>query len=451
MGAVSSCAPPHMQQQYLPANVQRNYIRQYQQLHRNNPCVQCDEIAVQSTCSNQWHNSQLSCPTPTINYGLSGQCGEATITCAPDQATGEPMMVVALLDNSDGRFGQNAEVYAPISSLANGRAVTKQGCTMESTWSRESMDNFRLAQPLTVQCAHQVAGYVLPPVAERYQSFEQTQQTAAPVTEAAQNVDGQVVNEDVQVVIVGTTIIPIVNERVVEHVIKEVHNYPIQKKRIIKTKHISKPTEEHREFIERVPATRIVPTFEERRATQVIRGTTLVPMVEEMEVTEMLPEVTEAPAVIEHPTYEHVVQPVAVVENSAYETVPEQTPVIHETRVEQGYGEAQPSNYEQSQPNNYGEDQSNGYEESQPSNDGEKQSNGYEQSQPTNYNEKQSNGYEQNQPSNYGQPEQNSYEPQSNQQEPVNEQSSYSLPGDVAIEPAPENNSSERHVSYQRT
>ncbi|KAI6177962.1 hypothetical protein M3Y98_00449300 [Aphelenchoides besseyi] len=393
IGVVSPCAPPTLQQQYMsgtvpqtniPAGVPEHYIRQYQQLHRDNPCVQCDAIVAQSSCSNHWHNSQFSCPTPRIAYGLNGQCGQATITCAPDQSTGHPMMVVALLDNSDGRFGQNAQVYAPISSLGNGRAVSQQGCTMESTWSRQSMDNFRLAQPLTVQCAHQVDGYVMPPNAERYRSFQQSTQPApqstyrapqpqayvapqpiihevqpAQYVETSQNADGVVVDEDVRVEIIGTTLIPIVKERVVQNVIKEIHNYPIQKKRIIKTKHISKPTEEHREYIERVPATRIVPTFEERRATQVIRGTTLVPMVEEIEVTEMLPEVTEAPAVVHRPTYRRVVRPVAVVKNSAYETVPEQTSSIQETRAEQGYGKNQP------QQTSYGENSApNGYEQS---------------------------------------------------------------------------------------
>ncbi|KAI6177958.1 hypothetical protein M3Y98_00448900 [Aphelenchoides besseyi] len=399
IGVVSPCAPPTLQQQYMsgtvpqtniPAGVPEHYIRQYQQLHRDNPCVQCDAIVAQSSCSNHWHNSQFSCPTPRIAYGLNGQCGQATITCAPDQSTGHPMMVVALLDNSDGRFGQNAQVYAPISSLGNGRAVSQQGCTMESTWSRQSMDNFRLAQPLTVQCAHQVDGYVMPPNAERYRSFQQSTQPApqstyrapqpqayvapqpiihevqpAQYVETSQNADGVVVDEDVRVEIIGTTLIPIVKERVVQNVIKEIHNYPIQKKRIIKTKHISKPTEEHREYIERVPATRIVPTFEERRATQVIRGTTLVPMVEEIEVTEMLPEVTEAPAVVHRPTYRRVVRPVAVVKNSAYETVPEQTSSIQETRAEQGYGKNQP------QQTSYGENSApNGYEQSQPSSAG---------------------------------------------------------------------------------
>ncbi|KAI6207369.1 hypothetical protein M3Y96_00001900 [Aphelenchoides besseyi] len=399
IGVVSPCAPPTLQQQYMsgtvpqtniPAGVPEHYIRQYQQLHRDNPCVQCDAIVAQSSCSNHWHNSQFSCPTPRIAYGLNGQCGQATITCAPDQSTGHPMMVVALLDNSDGRFGQNAQVYAPISSLGNGpRSLATRlhngkhvvssidgqlpfGSTVDrpmcssSRWICHATKCRALSLISTVDSTCSSIDLSCSATTSlRCASTNHSRSSTAQYVETSQNADGVVVDEDVRVEIIGTTLIPIVKERVVQNVIKEIHNYPIQKKRIIKTKHISKPTEEHREYIERVPATRIVPTFEERRATQVIRGTTLVPMVEEIEVTEMLPEVTEAPAVVHRPTYRRVVRPVAVVKNSAYETVPEQTSSIQETRAEQGYGKNQP------QQTSYGENSApNGYEQSQPSSAG---------------------------------------------------------------------------------
>jgi hypothetical protein len=205
-----------------------------------------------------------------------------------------------------------------------------QSCSSESLWMTDSMDNNKLAQPLTVQCAHNVQGYELPPVAERYQS---QQQTTTPVQEVqsttVKEVKEEIVDENTEVVILGTTLIPVVKERVVQNVIKEVHNYPIQRKRIIKTKHVAKPTEFEREFVERIPATKIVPTVEERLATEVIHGTTLIPMVEEAEVTEMLPKLDEVQVIEEEPKIvkDYEVEPTAVV-------VEEQPAIVEDKPVE---------------------------------------------------------------------------------------------------------------------
>ncbi|KAI6210897.1 hypothetical protein M3Y96_00376500 [Aphelenchoides besseyi] len=266
---LQSCAPNH------------DYIRQYQALHRNNPCVQCREIVVHSNCSSQWHSDDFDCSTPAINYGLDAraQCGQATITCRPDprKSTSQLVMIVALMESGVG----DKPSFAPLTNFTRGVATIKRTCGMESEWIRESMDHQRLSQPLTLQCAHNVETFVLPPINRRYE-------------EAPSNTEEKkIVDEDVQVQVMGNTMMPVVKERVVQNVIKETHHVPIEKKRIVKTKHISQPTVEEREVVERVPVTKIVPTFEERRATELIHGTTVIPVVEEIEVTSMLPEVVE--------------------------------------------------------------------------------------------------------------------------------------------------------------
>ncbi|KAI6205958.1 hypothetical protein M3Y94_00862300 [Aphelenchoides besseyi] len=267
LGGLQSCAP------------NQDYIRQYQALHRNNPCVQCREIVVHSNCSSQWHSTEFDCSTPVINYGLDvrAQCGQATITCSPDprKTTSQSVMIVALMESGVG----DKPSFAPITNPTGGVATLKQTCGMESEWIRESMDHQKLTQPLTLQCAHNVENFVLPPVDRRYKPEESS------------TVEQKILNEDVEVQVVGTTLMPVVKERVVQTVVNETHHVPIEKKRIVKTKHISQPTVEEREVVERVPVTKIVPTFEERRATQLIHGTTVIPVVEEIEVTSLLPEV----------------------------------------------------------------------------------------------------------------------------------------------------------------
>ncbi|KAI6215009.1 hypothetical protein M3Y94_00334800 [Aphelenchoides besseyi] len=240
-----------------------------------NPCVQCREIVVHSNCSSQWHSTEFDCSTPVINYGLDPhqQC-LLMIGCRPKSRRDQSVMIVALMESGVG----DKPSFAPITNPTGGVATLKQTCGVESEWIRESMDQQKLTQPLTLQCAHNVENFVLPPVDRRYEPEE-------PSTG-----EQKIANEDVEVQVVGTTLMPVVKERVVQTVVNETHHFPIEKKRIVKTKHISQTVEE-REVVEQVPVTKIVPTVKERRATQLNHGTTAIPAVEEIEVTSLLPEV----------------------------------------------------------------------------------------------------------------------------------------------------------------